>query len=361
MTANNNQERTISPGATRGRGEFFTLIHALRGMAALWVMLFHLDKTTAFARALNQLPDSVRYALFGYGSAGVAMFFVVSGFVIAHSLAGKEMTPTAFGQFVVRRSVRLDPAYWASMVLAIVVGILAHRQFTAGQIGLHMLYLQTLTHVSPIQLVYWTLVYEIQFYLVLATALVAVYRYPALKKPLWAALYLLALWSAVHPGDWAPEGLFVLLWHAFMAGLCAYYAGLRGGSPLPLLVLLGAMAYGSTLTGSVFNAPAAATAALLFIAARTGRLSVPIPAWIAMSGTLSYSLYLVHGPVLEVCSALWRRIDGPPLATWIAVTGTLAAGLLGAAALYSAVERPSHRLAKRLFNAPMRPVSGFAA
>lgn len=329
--------------------EFFSAVHALRGVAALWVVFFHLSNTGAFSRALDQLPAALTYALFGYGSAGVAMFFVISGFVIGHSLAGREMTPGAFGRFVVRRSVRLDPPYWATIAVAVVVGTLAHREFTLGQIGLHLLYLQEIVGVPEIQIVYWTLTYEIQFYLVTAAVMMVSWRFPSLTKSIWFLLYALALWSAVHADQWAPRGLFVLSWHAFMAGLCTYHAGIRGGNPIPLFLLLGAIFYGSTLDQGVFNVPAAFTSAAVFAAARARLLTLRIPVWLAGLGTVSYSLYLIHLPIIELASALCRRIDGSPAVTWVMLLGTILACLVGAAVLYFSIEGPSHRVAKRLF------------
>jgi peptidoglycan/LPS O-acetylase OafA/YrhL len=117
------------------RRENFTLVQALRGIAALWVVLFHLEKQGAIGGLTAHVPAQLSYAAFGYGSAGVAVFFVLSGFVIAHSLNGKEMTPAELGRFALRRSVRLDPAYWASIMLTVSVAAmlaLAHDEAPNG-------------------------------------------------------------------------------------------------------------------------------------------------------------------------------------------------------------------------------------
>jgi peptidoglycan/LPS O-acetylase OafA/YrhL len=44
----------------------------------------------------------------------VDVFFVVSGFVIAHSLFGATITPKYAERFILRRSLRLDPPYRAA-------------------------------------------------------------------------------------------------------------------------------------------------------------------------------------------------------------------------------------------------------
>jgi peptidoglycan/LPS O-acetylase OafA/YrhL len=107
----------------------------MRGFAALWVVFFHLDKQGAITGLTAHLPARLSYVAFGYGSAGVAIFFALSGFVIAHSLNGKEMTPAELGRFALRRSVRLDPAYWASIMLTVSVAAmlaLAHHEAPNG-------------------------------------------------------------------------------------------------------------------------------------------------------------------------------------------------------------------------------------
>ncbi|RYG67778.1 acyltransferase, partial [bacterium] len=47
---------------------------------------------------------------------GVEIFFVLSGFVIAHSLWGQRITPRFAGNFALRRSLRLDPPYWVMIL-----------------------------------------------------------------------------------------------------------------------------------------------------------------------------------------------------------------------------------------------------
>ena len=127
---------------------------------------------------------------------------------------------------------------------------------------------------------------------------------------------------------------------------------------MPLILLVMAMAWGAENNPAVFDMPAALTALLLFVAARTDSLAVPLPGWLAGLGTISYSLYLVHDPVLEVCTALWRRIDGPPPTAWIAAVATLGVCLLAAVLFHHAVERPSHGLARRLFRTQREAVAG---
>lgn len=344
--------------------ENFLLVQALRGLAALWVVLFHLEKQEAISNLTAHLPSWLSYSVFGYGSAGVAVFFVLSGFVISHSLEGKEMTPRELGRFALRRSVRLDPPYWASMALVTATSAalaLAHHEPpqlpSSGQVAAHVMYVQEILRIPELQVVYWTLTYEIQFYLVFAAS--------ALVDRRWQwGLYLLALISAFEGHEWAPHGLFVNLWHGFFLGVLAYRCGYLKESPWSLLVLaVVAVAFRRPEAG-IFAVPCAATAGLLFVAARAERLTTALSArpwqWL---GAISYSLYLVHVPTLRLLTGAWQRVaDRGPIADAIGGTLLLGACIAAAALFYLAFERPSHRLAKRLFRLRLRrEVSGARA
>ena len=75
--------RCVNWGASLNcQRENFSLVQALRGFAALWVVLFHLEKQEAATGLTTHLPAWLTYMVFGYGSAGVAVFFVLSGFPI---------------------------------------------------------------------------------------------------------------------------------------------------------------------------------------------------------------------------------------------------------------------------------------
>ncbi|HEX8215177.1 MAG TPA: acyltransferase family protein, partial [Allosphingosinicella sp.] len=77
-----------------------TNLQAVRAVAAIGVVVFHFGLMPA-----TQLP-------FGVGAAGVDLFFVLSGFIIAHSSArgGRH--------FLAHRMIRVVPAYWIATLIA---------------------------------------------------------------------------------------------------------------------------------------------------------------------------------------------------------------------------------------------------
>src|SRR3954470_15126221 len=155
----------------------FSTVHAMRGFAALWVVMFHSRNFEAFLGSGLGRGDVVSLVLFDWGRGGVAIFFVLSGFVIAHSLWRADMTGRAVGHFMLRRSIRLDPPYWASIALALAVAWARGARHgdafhvDGGVLLAHVLYLQEFLRLPEIQVIYWTLTYEIQFYFVYALLL----------------------------------------------------------------------------------------------------------------------------------------------------------------------------------------------
>ncbi|WP_395332344.1 acyltransferase [Novosphingobium sp. BL-8H] len=335
----------------------YTVIQALRGIACLWVLLFH----AAEGGHLKSLAPLSPF-LFADGHLGVAIFFTLSGFVIAHSLIGRSPAdiPIAngadFGRFLVRRSIRLAPAYWVSIALAIAfAGFSAmvrhqpHLMPTAGQIAAHVFYLQDLLKIAPINLAYWTLAYEIQFYVFLALMLLIRAKWTRAGWPLapWPALAMWALALASALGqfgqDWS--GVFVQHWGVFYLGVLARRAVDSEVARLACLIL------GAVLLATPgFDRTAALTAILLYLAMRSGWAQGGLNwRWLQFLGAISYSLYLVHNPLTGAAAFVGHRLFGDgPAADLICLVLILAVCIGGATLLWAAVERPSHWLSRRI-------------
>lgn len=214
-----------------------------------------------------------------------------------------------------------------------------------------LLYIQELTGAHEIQVVYWTLTYEIQFYLFFAASMMFDRR--------GSLCFYLALLPAMLGHHWAPHGLFLNLWHGFFLGVLAYRAGHLRQSAWPLLLLSAVTLVFRHGNDGVFDVPLVAAALVLFAAARLSRLSTSLTArpWQSL-GAISYSLYLVHVPTLMLLSGAWQRIAGRgEIPDTLGGIVLLSACLVVAVAFHLAIERPSHRIAKQLFRKPARPLA----
>lgn len=337
----------------------FTVVQALRGIAALWVVLFHAGEGAGLVALKAALPGPLTAAIFDAGHFGVAMFFALSGFVIAHSLRDPPPEWRFIGRFALRRSLRLDPPYWASIVLVVAMAWLSahakHVGFVAprpGTVAAHLLYLQILLRSPAINTVYWTLTYEIQFYLFFATSLVTakkLCRRTAWAWPAtWAAMTGLALAAALGLFSGVRDGLFVELWSSFFVGVLGYRAPRSVAAAIATALLVGCMALGPAATG--FSRISGGTAVLLAISLRRGWIKTWLN-WRGLQflGAISYSLYLVHNPLTGATSFLMRKALGQGLAASMAtLVAVLIASIGGAAAFWQLIERPAHRWSRRV-------------
>ena len=152
-------------------------IDALRGIAALGVVLYH-----AIEQGKNALPNNffdypVRALQFisSYGYIGVFLFFVISGFCIHLQWAKAKATGVEpnvrFGPFWKRRLRRLYPPYIIALGLFLLVaysyGELNFTHFFFYDIVMHLLMLHNLDPQTcyTINGVFWTLAIEEQLYL----------------------------------------------------------------------------------------------------------------------------------------------------------------------------------------------------
>jgi peptidoglycan/LPS O-acetylase OafA/YrhL len=149
-----------------------SFLDGLRGVAILMVVLFH-----AYARWPDLVPYGDKFSrivLFRYGSLGVYLFFMISGFVILMSL---EKTANFF-QFIYHRWLRLFPAMFIVSLLIFVTarglfperpaGIPNVKDLLSGLTFIDASYLNRIVH-SPHGMLegsFWSLFVEVKFYII---------------------------------------------------------------------------------------------------------------------------------------------------------------------------------------------------
>jgi peptidoglycan/LPS O-acetylase OafA/YrhL len=106
---------SASPTVREGRGEAtrsgarISELDGLRGIAILLVLVFHF---TPASGALYPLAH-----VFQVGWIGVDLFFVLSGYLITGILLDSAGRPHYYRNFIVRRSLRIFPLYYACLLL----------------------------------------------------------------------------------------------------------------------------------------------------------------------------------------------------------------------------------------------------
>jgi peptidoglycan/LPS O-acetylase OafA/YrhL len=331
-------------------------IEGLRALAVMPILLFHLNPAWC--------PG---------GYAGVDIFFVISGYLITRMITA-EGDSFSFRAFYLRRFFRLFPALFSTLLLSLVAGWkylgpadysdLA-RSALAALFGVSNFYFLTaVDYFNASSLLHpllhtWSLAVEEQFYLIWPALLLLVRgRRGNALFPLAAgvaAISFLALLAG--EADQSKSVFYMMPFRMFEfaigAGLLSVERKWTRASDLSL-TLMGTIGFGLLAYSVVaFDrqtpwpsgwtlVPVFATA-LLLLAGRSGiwhaLLSNPFVRFI---GRISYSLYLVHWPLI----VLYRQhlVVEPPTPTLIAM-GLASVGL--AAFLHVAVEVPFRMVSPR--------------
>jgi len=348
----------------------FLFVDGLRGIAALAVVLYH------FLEAVSQTAEDwiwpVFEQLFSYGYLGVDIFFVISGFVIPLSVRNAEHTPGFLLRFAIRRSIRLDPPYWLTIFLELIAIKLGLMLFPAldtpfpsvESILAHFVYAQELLGFSSMNAVFWTLCYEVQFYIVFVGALVLA---RALRRRLGdrttfgivCGLGIMSfLWSVTiffTPVETPVHGLFIDRWYQFLLGFLALQCCQQKRMVLTFM-LASALIFAATMlyfrTGADNGLSALVVAWLLVAAARREKMAVWLSGRvIQFLGRISYSLYLIHPVIGWRFIKLLRELHGvdfTPLEAWLAFGAGVGISVLSAWLMYKAIEAPALKVCHQI-------------
>lgn len=335
-------------------------LDGLRGVAALVVAVQHIVETIMIANPASRpmlQPEFLDY--FNAGRFGVALFFLISGFVIPFSFR----EPSPIRGFVISRFFRLYPAYWLSLALALLVLLpLAGEAPSLPRVLANISMFQAALHQKDVIGVYWTLAVELAFYglcaglfamrllsdsrtligvigvclaVSLLLAIAAMVRGSHLPANITLNLGLMAVGTLMRRA-WLDQDIVARRWLRPMIVLWAV--------SVPLIQwLTPEQTFAIAITPLSF-CMAYWVALLVFIGATRFHWS-PSPGFIGL-GAVSYSFYLFHTICIEVVFVLMR-----PLGLWSALAfamGALAATLAVSTVVHILVERPAIALGRRI-------------
>lgn len=363
-------------------------LDAVRGVAALLVLTFHCAQVfPGFAAPLNPLHLATwsepwswfRFTPFRLfvtgGPTAVVLFFALSGFVLSLPFLREHGRPE-YGSYYVKRVLRIYPPFVAAILISAALyaavlpvpvpslsawfnTVLWDQPLSAGYVGRNLL-MTGLRQDMTLDLVMWSLVHELRISLIFPLLFLAAGRAPLLTL---SASLLLSVWcnsvagvadAATIAMTLAETGRFVFL---FVAGsLLARHIGavqhhvgwigpkLRLGCWLLALALL--LFPGPTLTSQytlIWGAGAVLLIALVAGCRATARrFEAPPLLWL---GRVSYSLYLIHLPLLVACVHLLSGVLPLPV---ILCGVVIPLSLLAAEGMYRCTEEPSIRLGQAI-------------
>lgn len=281
-------------------------LDALRGIAALSVVLFHFTMDTPYTKLG-----------FNIGSMGIDLFFVISGFVIFMSIERSQN----WRLFAWNRVIRLYPAYWACVTLTTLLTFAKsgslYYQKEAYEITNSLLvkYLANMTmfqyyfKISNIDGPYWTLSVELVFYIFIIFVMVT--RTVKYIEQIGLLLLLLCSFYALDAvaNNYFLHKLIMLFplmkyFPLFYAGIILYKMKFERVTPaqmavfgLTLLVqcLLFTNCYRNTLYLSLSEyVPTLAGIYAVFLLFLFNKLTFIVNTFTRWLGKISYSLYLIH-------------------------------------------------------------------
>ncbi|MBD1841857.1 acyltransferase, partial [Cyanobacteria bacterium FACHB-63] len=281
-----------------------------RGIAALWVMLFH-GFGMVYDKQLHPAAEVIK-AIAAPGWLGVHFFFVISGYCImssAYRLTLKDGSPWTF---LKNRFWRLVPTYWFAFFSVVVLN-LASQPFNRASLEAlvplswqawvgNLLLIQPYMNVPFYVVVYWSLVVEIGFYLMMAVLLVIRNRLGQ-SVALFIGLST-AVASVVIKTQWA----VLTSWCEFVCGALLFIALLSAAQgrvhhrhlALCLIAILGGLSLLINQTShSSWAWFSAGFALLLYLLYPLDDRATSIRSlsWLSFVGLMSYSLYLMHAPL----------------------------------------------------------------
>ncbi|PIB95639.1 acyltransferase [Caulobacter sp. X] len=335
-------------------------IDGLRALSILAVMMFHYYvRWTPPLHGESLYPYGSAYAHvapFLYGYMGVRLFFIISGFVIAYSLARSS----GIIDFAARRYARLFPAmllcasitYVSSVTFPYSISTPSPGDFIPSVIFIEpglINKFQRFANVSSIDGSYWSLYVEVKFYLIIAISYFASARMMPLIISAISMICVVIYCAGVSFSDTFENLLFASSWPWFLMGIglyVTYGAGRRylgWGLILVALIELALLSFRdggpSTLLFGVGGV------ALFWFGFRSEavRRVLTLPA-LSLIGLASYPLYLLHQ---NVGVQAIRMMDSlMPGSRWSALFPVVVSVFMIAASIgiYFLVERPVQRV-----------------
>ncbi len=358
-------------GATPAPGTRLVFANQLRGVAACAVLLAHYTVVVQTLRPAvswvvgappleGPVPAVARWvaaAPVDIGATAVAVFFLISGFVVPFSLAG-----LGSARFLLARAWRILPTFWAALALG-GLAVAASGHFWGHGVpygwrdyAVNGSLLESWVGKQTVDWVSWTLSVEAKFYLLAALFRPLLLGCPVRLAIAWAALVLAvaagvrAGWLVVSPeffseATFLPFMLVGTLFHAHLTQRLRT-AGLVGGAAAVLGLVLACWRFGPSAAETAARGWSLLVGLAIFAAAYAWRERFRANRFLDAAAAISYPLYLIHSllgfSLLSFLVLAWQVPYGLAAPLTLVVVACVAAGL------HRAVELPTTRLGHHL-------------
>ena len=340
----------------------FYELDLLRFFAAFAVMIYHYCFRGFSADNMSSLSFEELAPVAMYGFLGVQLFFMISGFVILFSAQNSTAK-----KFTVSRIARLYPAFWACVTITALTTLWIG--FERYEVGLFQ-YLANLSMVSSvfgiedIDGVYWTLLVEIKFYVMIFLLLAL-----GLMRHIAGFLYVWLIASALSQVLTLPYSVefFLIPYHApyFIAGAAFFLVRKRGFEPSTLVLIFSSYALALFMIqdhlaalekhySALYSWPTTATIITVFfilfsLMAKKKLAFINRPEMLTL-GVLTYPLYLLHQ---NIGYMLFNLSEGY-VSKWLVLVSVIALMLWLSLLVHKHVERVFGPRLKSLLTTPAK-------
>jgi peptidoglycan/LPS O-acetylase OafA/YrhL len=331
-------------------------LDVLRGIAAAAVMIHHHGQYyDVLYPGRKPLPVN-----FEAGHFGVELFFIISGFVILMTIERKASVTA----FAVARAMRLLPCFLVALLLATLVLYVAPLPPpldppTVGRFLANMTMVPLLLGQRVVDLPYWTLSYEMVFYLCMALVL-ALGRLRSIE---WIGLGWMAVGVAftllLDIELRRRTGIVLLAYYSnfFVIGMCLYLIHVGRARTVTWVALAAGLLVSLRGGGEqtfyassplYFSLTVAFTLAVWLASTDFGQWMAWPP--LVFLGRISYPLYLVH---VVLGFHIIRYGESRGWSTAEGVVGAMAVSVLAATVMHYLIEIPGARWSRRAFASQM--------
>ncbi len=298
-------------------------LDGIRGLAATFVVLHHCWLLSFPGYPGNTGPTALGWLL--YGHFAVVVFIALSGFSLAVAPARRDWQLGSLTRFLHRRAWRILPPYWAALAFSLAVAWWVVEQPGAGRpdgksVVVYGLLLQDVFGANSPNGAFWSIAIEAQLYLVFPLLLLLVRRAGMIVMVAAVSVVVVTI------GVLAPHVSLVDMLTRFTPQFAVLFAGglaaagvlragprlrnlpwhwLSGIALLPVLALVVALGPQWTVAHFLWVDLALAPAVCCLLAAIAIGRPAPLvrlldTAGVRSLGSFSYSLYLVHAPIVVV-------------------------------------------------------------
>ena len=339
----------MAPAEHAPRPEF-PYLDGIRGFAAIAVVLYHALLSTGLANeATKKLP--LIDLIFGWGYLGVPVFIVLSGYVLMlPTLSNDFRLRGGAVKYLKRRARRVIPPYYAALIISILLIVLipvmrepAGTQWdtklpmTVPSIVSHFLLVHDFNPdwIGAINGPLWSVAVEWQIYLLFPLILLPLWRKSRPGIVVFGTVIISVSPVVTGVGEWAHPwliGIFAMgMWsaQATMSAVKSRWAGplFLGFIVLTLVTIVATKQLDIRSFGLIETCAGAAVAAGLVWVGQ--RVTGGVTPWMVRPfqsrpmvrlGLFSYSIYLLHSPLLALANLLLLPLGLPLRAQWAVLT-----------------------------------------